>query len=136
MAQREFYKVYRVEDPAGMHGLWRDFDGTVNPVFSKLTVGKFRNMPMEDSDFYLYGGKRWFASTDSPEKLSAWFDIEDILELEKMGYHAYEFDVTEIRTVSPYEVVFTRDSILRVTVLSPEDMASIWPEYKSTCSTS
>lgn len=38
-------KVYRVEEPKGKHGLWRDFDGKHNPVFNKLSEDKVRNLP-------------------------------------------------------------------------------------------
>lgn len=30
---------YRVEDLVEQHGLWRNFDGTWNPVFEHLTEG-------------------------------------------------------------------------------------------------
>ena len=117
-------KVYRVEDPIECHGLWRDFDGTVNPVFSKLTHGQCKDMPMDDSDFYRSDGKKWFSATDDPEKLKAWFSIEDIAELKNMGYDVFEFSVTECKHVSEYEVVFTRESIVREPVkISP---GSIW----------
>jgi len=119
-------KVYRVEDQAGKHGLWRDFDGTVNPLFNKLTVGKCKDMPMPDSDFYRANGKQWFSATDTPEKLLAWFDVLDIIESEKLGYHVYEFDVAGVRKVSDYEVVFTRDSIRECRAIDPQ---TIWPDY-------
>lgn len=119
-------KVYRVEDQVGRHGLWRDFDGTVNPLFGKLTIGKCKDMPMEDSDFYRQDGKQWFAATDAPEKLLAWFDVLDIVESEKIGYFVYEFEVENIREVSEYEVVFTRDSIRSCRRLDPQ---MIWNDY-------
>lgn len=119
-------KVYRVENQTGQHGLWRDFDGTINPLFGKLTVGKCKDMPMEDSDFYRQDGKRWFAATDTPEKLLAWFDVLDIVESEKLGYAVYEFDVGAVRTVSDYEVVFTRESINSCRSIDP---GTIWLDY-------
>ena len=109
-------KVYRVEDSVSQHGLWRNFDGTVNPVFSKLTVGKCKDMPMGDDDFYRMNGKQWFSATDEPSKLTAWFDVLDVVEMEKLGYRVYEFDVEFYKTVSQYEVVFTRDSIKNVLI--------------------
>ena len=118
-------KVYRVEDPIGRHGLWRDFDGTLNPVFGRLTVGKCRDMPMEDSDFYRADGKMWFAATDTPEKLREWFDALDIWQLRSLGYRVFEFEVKETRTVSEYEVVFTRDAIVSFREINP---ATIWEE--------
>ena len=120
-------KAYRIEDPKRGHGLWRDFDGTINPVFSKLTVGKCRNMPMEDNDFYRADGKQWFAATDEPWKMRAWFDVEDVIELEALGYHLFEFEIFDCRNVSEYEIVFTRDSIVNVREIDPQ---TIWPEYE------
>ena len=43
---------YRVEDQVKKHGLWRNFDGTWNPVFDQLSEGLSRSLPMEDSELY------------------------------------------------------------------------------------
>lgn len=118
-------KVYRVEDPKEGHGLWRDFNGDFNPVFNKLTKGKCKDIPMEDSDFYRKDGKMWFSATDTPEKLTAWFSALDVVELEKLGYNVYEFEVEEWRPVNEYEVVFTRESIKWVKAIDPIE---IWGE--------
>lgn len=119
-------KVYRVEDPYRKHGIWRDFDGTVNPVFKYLSNGKCKDMPMENSDFYREGGKNWFSATDTPEKLKAWFSTQDVIEMEDMGYSVIEFEVTNVREVSEFEVVFTRDSIIKWDYIDPQ---SIWENY-------
>ena len=96
-------KVYRVEDPYGKHGIWRGFDGTVNPVFKYLSDGKCKDMPMENSDFYREGGKNWFSATDTPERLKVWLSTQDIIEMEDMGYSVIEFEATNVREVSePY----------------------------------
>lgn len=119
-------KVYRVEDPKEGHGLWRDFDGTHNPVFSKLTIGKCRNLPMDDSDFYRADNKCWFSSTDTPEKLREWFDALDVVQMQQLGYDVFEFEVNEWREVNQYETVFTRESIISVNEIDP---SIIWDEY-------
>jgi len=119
--------VYRVENTEEEHGLWRNFDGSPCDVLTKLTVGKARNLPMEDSDFYRFNGKRWFASTDAPEKLRAWFHALDIIQMARFGYRVYRFMVTEIRVVSEYEVVFTRDSIVDKVAIDPTE---IWREIR------
>ena len=90
-------KVYGVEDPYRKHGIWRDFDGTVNPVFKYLSDGKCKDMPMENSDFYREGGKNWFSATDTPEKLKAWFSTQDVIEMEDMGYSVIEFEEIKYR---------------------------------------
>ena len=119
-------KAYRIENQSKRHGLWRDFDGNINPVFGKLSVGKCRNMPMEDSDFYRYGGERGFSATDEPLKMRNWFDVEDVVELEALGYNLYEFDIRACRTVSEFEIVFNRGDVLRQRLIDP---ATIWPDY-------
>lgn len=119
-------KVYRVENPNGKHGLWRNFDGTPCDVFDKLTIGKSRTLPMEDNSFYRSEGKQWFSATDTPEKLRAWFDVLDIIQMRELGYRVYQFEVTKVKTVSEYEVVFTRDSIESVIAIDP---AVIWDDF-------
>ena len=119
-------KVYRVEDPYRKHGIWRDFNETVDPVFKYLSDGKCKDMPMENSDFYREGGKNWLSATDTPEKLKAWFSTQDIIEMEDMGYSVIEFEVTNVREVSEFEVVFTRDSIIKWDYIDP---CSIWKDY-------
>lgn len=119
-------KVYRVENPAEEHGLWRNFDGSPCDVFDKLTQGKSRTLPMPDNDFYREGGKQWFSATDTPDKLTAWFDVLDIVQMRSLGYKVYEFEVSNVRTVNEYEVVFTRDSIESVIAIDPAD---IWQGF-------
>ena len=119
-------KVYRVEDPKEGHGLWRNFDGSPCKVFDQLTVGKCKDMPMDDNDFYRYGSKQWFSATDSPEKLKAWFDVLDVVQLRELGYRVYQLEVTNIRQVSEYEVVFTRDSIDNAVAIDP---GTIWENF-------
>lgn len=105
-------KAYRVENQVEQHGIWRDFDGTINPVFKHLSQGKCKDMPMEDSDFYRADGFQWFSATDTPEKLKAWFSALDVIEMERMGYKVYEFEISEYRVVSEYEIVFTRECVV------------------------
>lgn len=119
-------KVYRVEDPRRGHGIWRNFDGTINPVFKYLSDGKCKDMPMEDSDFYREDGKNWFSATDTPEKLKAWFSTQDVIEMEAMDYFVIEFEVTNVREVSEFEVVFTRDSMINWSYINPQ---AIWEDY-------
>lgn len=61
--------------------------------------------------------------------MQAWFSTEDVVELERLGYNLYEFEISDRWVVSEFETVFTRDSIISVRVMEPSD---IWPDYKST----
>lgn len=119
-------KVYRVENPVEEHGLWRNFDGSPCDVFDKLEVGKSRTLPMADNDFYREGGKQWFSATDTPDKLKEWFDVLDVVQLRELGYKVYEFEVSNIKPVNEYEVVFTRDTIKSMVAIDP---AIIWEDF-------
>lgn len=103
---------FRVEHPAG-YGLWRNADGTYNPVFPKLTVGKCRDVPMPDSPLYGKDGFRWFSTTESLETLLHWFDIKDIEELSKLGYvvseYQFEDDSVFFKRLNEYESIIVRE---------------------------
>lgn len=104
---------YRVEDQSEKHGLWRNFDGTWNPVFDQLSEGLSRNLPMEDSTLYREDEKQWFSATPSKETLKHWFSVNDVLELQKLGYKVYEFELANTKEVSDFEIIFTRDNIVQ-----------------------
>lgn len=104
---------YRVEDQSEKHGLWRNFDGTWNPVFDQLSEGLSRNLPMEDSALYREDGKQWFSAAPSKETLKHWFSVNDVLELQKLGYKVYEFELVNTKEVSDFEIIFTRDNIVQ-----------------------
>lgn len=118
-------KVYRVEDQKNRLGIWRDFYGNISPVFSKLSDGLARNLEMPDEGFYRFENSRWFAATDTPQKLRAWFSAMDVFELVRMGYKVVEFEVGKIRNKSEYEVVFRREDVLHQRIVKPQE---IWPE--------
>ena len=103
---------YRVEDQVEQHGLWRNFDGTWNPVFDQLSEGLSRSLPMEDNGLYRQDGKQWFAAAPTKETLKHWFSLNDVLELAELGYKVYEFQLENTRQVSDFEIIFTRDNIV------------------------
>lgn len=114
---------YRVEDQIKKHGLWRNFDGTWNPVFDKLSDGLSRSLPMEDNDLYRKEGKQWFAAAPSKETLKHWFSLNDVLELAELGYKIYEFEFQDAELISDFEIVFTRDNIIKQREI---DYKEIW----------
>ena len=118
-------KAYRIENQTEKHGIWRNFDGSLNPVFSKLSDGLAKNLPMPDNAFYREDGKHWFSATDTPDKLKVWFSRQDVIEMLAMGYKVLEFEITRCRTVSEYEIVFTRDSIVSQREI---DYSLIWED--------
>lgn len=116
-------KVYRVEEPKGKHGLWRDFDGKHNPIFDKLSEGKVRNLPMDDNfEIYKQNNKDWFASAPSKETLQHWFSKQDLIELERLNYKIFEFEIKNSIKLSDFEIIFTRDNIINTKELQISDI--------------
>lgn len=115
-------KAYRVENQKTKHGIWRNFDGTINPIFNKLSDGLARNLQMEDNDFYRFNNKKCFSACDKKEKLTNWFSKQDVIEMIQMGYKVYEFEITDCRPVNDFEIVFTRESILIQRELNYEEI--------------
>lgn len=103
---------YRVEDQVKKHGLWRNFDGSWNPVFDQLSEGLSRSLPMEDSDLYRHDGKQWFSAAPTKETLKHWFSLNDVLELLALGYRVYEFELRDVKSISEFEIIFTRENIV------------------------
>lgn len=118
-------KVYRIENQAQGHGIWRDFDGSWNPVFDKLSEGQAKKLPMEESSFYSDNNEKWFASAPSKETLKHWFSSKDVDELQSLGYEIFEFEVKSYREVSEFEYVFIRSDIITQTILEKTD---IWED--------
>lgn len=114
---------YRVENKDEKHGLWRNFDGTWNPVFDNLSDGLSRNLPMIDSELYRQDGKQWFSAAPSKETLKHWFSLKDVLELYTMGYKVYEFQLENTKVISDFEIIFTRDNIIKQKEI---DYKEIW----------
>lgn len=113
---------YRVENQTRKHGLWRTFEGTWNPVFDQLSEGLSRNLPMEDNDLYRSGGKQWFAAAPTKETLKHWFSEKDVIELSKLGYKVYKFELSNTKRVSDFEIIFTRDNIINQKEISYKEI--------------
>lgn len=114
---------YRVEDPIAQHGLWRNFDGTWNPVFDNLSEGLARSMNMDDDPLYREDGKAWFSAAPSKDTLKHWFSVNDVIELGNLGYKVFEFELINTKNVSEFEIIFTRDNIVKQTEI---DYKEIW----------
>lgn len=52
-------------------------------------------------------------SSPSKETLKHWFSLTDVLELQKLGYKIYEFQLVGTKQISDFEIIFTRDNIVQ-----------------------
>ena len=49
----------------------------------------------------------------SKDTLKHWFSLQDVIELAKLGYKIYEFELENTKQISDFEIVFTRDNIIK-----------------------
>lgn len=86
---------YRVENPATVHGLWYNKDGTYTgrihtPEFSGL---RLKDLPMP-FDPTIVG---WVSVTDTEETLKDWFDDNDMNILRPKGFKISVYESDEYR---------------------------------------
>lgn len=105
-------KVYRIENPNTMHGMWYKLDGTYSPFIMTLTEGISKNLPMDFHQRYSEGGKKWFSAGKSKDNMNQWFSPLDAIELNQNGYKLYAFDVSEYH-IEEHQVIFTREGVIR-----------------------
>lgn len=108
---QEPIKIYRIENPGTMHGMWYELDGTYNPFIKTLTEGKSKDLPMDYHERYAQGGLKWFSGCPSKELMQHWFSPLDAWELYQAGYRLYQFTSTQY-IVEEYQVIFTREGII------------------------
>lgn len=116
-------KLYRIENKKGKHGMWRNFDGTVNPLLDNMEEDlPIKALPMPEDEIYRAEGKEWFSSTDDIEKLKHWFQESDVDALLAAGFEILELIVTDYKVLSEFEAVFTRDAIISERKINKEEL--------------
>lgn len=85
--------LYRVENPITMQGLWYDKDGRFNPLITKLSNAKCRDLPMGYDPLLKVDGLAWYSACDNIPDMQNWFSHQDLIELQALGYGLWEFDV-------------------------------------------
>lgn len=83
-------RLYRIENPDTMEGLWYNSQGEYTEYVKTLDHGQCRELPMPH-DETLAGG--WFSACHSPLDLLNWFSPADLAQLQERGYGMYRVDV-------------------------------------------
>lgn len=104
-------KVYRIENPNTMHGMWYKLDGTYCPFIKTLTEGISKDLPMDFDEKYSKDGFAWFSAGKSIENMRQWFSKRDAQELRDAGYILYEFEVSQYE-IWEMQAVFTREGVV------------------------
>lgn len=102
--------LFRVENQTSMQGLWYDTNGNFRPLVTRLADGKARDMPMDMDPTYGLGGRRWYSACESIPALSCVFSLDDVIELEGLGYSLYRFEVSGFRT-NDWHALFAREDV-------------------------
>lgn len=100
--------LYRVENQVTMGGLWYNEAVEKTDFIKTIPNAMNRDLPM-DFDPTFAGG--WYSAGESIPQMRNWFSANDMMELEKAGYHLYKIDVKDYRRV-PGHVLFRREGAI------------------------
>lgn len=104
-------KIYRIENPDTMHGMWYRLDGSYDPFINRLTEGISKDLPMDFDERYHAGGQKWFSGCPTIELMNHWFTPLDALELQQNGYRLFQFESKQFK-VEEFQTIFTREGVL------------------------
>ena len=113
-------RLYRIENPLTMQGMWYSGEGLYTGLITRFGDALCQDVPMDFDPQFKIGGD-WFSACDTVEGLRAWFSKNDISRLQSMGYGLYEFRPDHTRTVNGH-AVFLRG---RAGTVLPIDL--VWP---------
>ena len=101
-------RLFRVENPDTMKGLWYDGAGNFTEYVKTLDDGHCRDLPMPYNP-EIAGG--WFSACDNTVDMRNWFSGADLQQLQQRGYHLYEVHVPDMdcRSVDGH-IVFRREN--------------------------
>lgn len=116
-------RIFRIENPETMCGMWYDRDGNPRPLIKTLTEGISAHLPMEPHPRYGKNGRRWYSGCADFSSMRQWFSDRDALELHERGYRLFSFESVEYE-VEENQVLFTREGVLRQEELK---MSTIFP---------
>ncbi len=119
-------KIYRIENPTTMRGMWYENNGIYNPVITKLTEGISKHLPMDYHSRYHADNKRWYSGCCDKGQMRMWFSPRDVAELIDMGYGLFEFDSEEYK-IEENQTIFTREGLSGFQLIN---LIEIWPELK------
>ena len=103
-------ELFRIENPLSDQSLWYDTAGNLRPIIHRLTDAKARDMPMGFDPDFGAEGLRWYSACTSIEALSCVVSHRDIIELERMGYDLWRFEVDRFRT-NDWHALFAREDV-------------------------
>jgi hypothetical protein len=115
-------KIYRIENPKTMHGMWHDNEGNFKPTIHDLCPNSIaKDFPIGPCSDHQKDGKTWYSAGKSKENMQYWFSKEDAKNLIDNGFKLYEFEVSEWME-KEYEILFTREGIVSTTIIDYEEI--------------
>jgi hypothetical protein len=108
----ETKKIYRIEDPITMNGMWYDKYGNFKPRIQELCPNSIsKDLPMEYCEDHRRLGKKWNSAGKSIENMNRWFSKSDAENLVNNGFRLYEFVVNDWYE-KDMEILFHRGAVV------------------------
>jgi hypothetical protein len=109
--------LYRIEHRSGQQSLWYNRQGQWDPViFNLKSTAKAKELPMGFDPNMKLGGKDWISCTTTIPALACVFGLDDVIELEALGYGLFEIEATKYRS-NEWHDLFLREDVLHQTEL-------------------
>lgn len=109
----ETRKVYRIENPVDMDGMWYNKNGIARKKIHILCPnGIAKDFPMpKNLELHRKDGLVWNSAGKSVENMNQWFTPEDAINLYNKGFKLFEFEVNKFQELD-MEILFYRKGII------------------------
>lgn len=109
----EWKKIYRIEHPENMNGMWYTKNGVLRKQIHILCPhGIAKDLPMPlNLELHRKDGEIWNSAGKSIENMNEWFAPQDALNLYNNGFKLFQFEVSMFQELE-HEILFCRKGII------------------------
>lgn len=109
----EIRKIYRIENPLDMDGMWYTKNGVLRKQIHILCPhGIAKDLPMPlNLELHRKDGEIWNSAGKSIENMNEWFAPQDALNLYNNGFKLFQFEVNMFQELE-HEILFCRKGII------------------------
>lgn len=127
----ELRKIYRIENPQDMDGLWYTKEGVFRKNIGILCPnGIAKDFPMPlNLELHRKDGDIWNSAGKSIENMNAWFTPMDAINLMNNGFKLFQFEVNKFQELEN-EILFTRAGIITQKEIPLEEVWDISIYFK------
>lgn len=107
-------KVFRIENPTDMDGMWYTKEGLLRKKIHILCPdGIAKDFPMPlNLELHRKNGHIWQSAGKSVENMNQWFTASDAINLYNNGFKLFEFETIMFQELDT-EILFCRQGVIK-----------------------